>query len=80
MFTTIKDFKFIDSEIYENKKMQHNLAKFVPVLGTLNNTLKPTINLEEYKYIMHFLSPLLYIPAKFVPSDKRIKTIDIICY
>jgi hypothetical protein len=40
----MKDFKFLDSEIYENKKkMQHNLEKFAPLMGVLNNTFKPTL-------------------------------------
>jgi len=44
-------------------------------MGIINNNFKPNLsrNFKKHKYIIHLLSPLFYMEAKFGPLDRMIK-------
>jgi hypothetical protein len=52
-----------------------NLAAFAQILGTLNNTFKPTAvhKFSTVKYTMHWLFSFFNMEAKFGPLGKWIK-------
>jgi hypothetical protein len=84
MFTKIKYFKYLRCEIsYETEKdIQQKLAKFVQILGTVNNTCIPALvqkfsRIKVYKTLA--LPILLYASEIWIlgkKEEKRFSSID----
>jgi hypothetical protein len=64
MFTTIKNFKYLGSEIsYENEKyVQDKLAKFAQMLRILNNNCKQTLVYKSSRIKVYKVDNALVLP------------------